>query len=130
MSIVLRLSILFAGIALIIVILKHITRKKLREKQSLIWIFTGLGMIIISIIPQVVTLLAKLFGVSYAPSIIFVLGLVVVVFGLYYCYQSIFNLERRVDELTRQVSLLNAENLDIEEQLKMVMSYEEDTVNQ
>lgn len=120
MSIVLRIAVFAAGILLLRSVLRDVITRKLREKQSLIWLFTCFGLVVVSIFPGTAQLVANIFGVDYTPSIIFAMVLIVTIFGLYRSYQAINALEKKVDELARQVSLLNAESVETEAVLKMV----------
>lgn len=120
MSIILRLGVGMSGVLLLYVVLRALIRRKLQERQSLIWLFTAVGLIIVGIFPQIIFFIAKIFGVEYAPSMIFAVVLIISIFGLFKCYQTNCDLERRVNEMARQVALLNAESVENDHVLKAV----------
>ena len=92
MSVVLRLFICLASVALSYITLRDLIRRKLTEKQCPF----GFG-------------IAGFFKVDYAPSIIFAIAIVAALFGIYNCYRANADLARRVNELSIQISILNSD---------------------
>lgn len=117
MSLSLRLFTIGCGLALIISAFHSIVIKSITEKQSLFWLFSGLLIILFGAIPGLPFWLADLFGVEYAPSIIFMIAVILSLFGIYYCFRQIAKLYKRVQELAIQVSLLNYENARLQGKL-------------
>lgn len=110
MSTLLRAFVSLAGLFLIIMAIRSIVTRHLTEQQSYFWIFSGIGIIIFGLFPQVSAIIAQIFGVDYIPSIIFMIAIVIAIFGIFSCFQAIAILNKRVHELAMQVSLLNREN--------------------
>lgn len=111
MSTGLRIFTIVCGLILIASALHNIVKQRLTEKQSLFWIFSGVVIILFGLLPTMTFVIADFFGVDYAPSIIFMLAIVLSLYGIYYCYRQIATLNRHVKELAMQVSLLNHENM-------------------
>ena len=109
MSVVLRLFICLASVALSYITLRDLIRRKLTEKQCLFWFGIALIMFIAGLIPSLTTLVAGFFKVDYAPSIIFAIAIVAALFGIYNCYRANADLARRVNELSIQISILNSD---------------------
>jgi hypothetical protein len=57
------------------VIIQLIRKHKLREEYALVWLAASLLIVIFSIFGDLVNLLATFFAVTYAPTLILVLGL-------------------------------------------------------
>lgn len=52
-----------------------IRRQRLREEYALVWLAAGVGILIFSVFGDLVGILARLLSVSYAPTLVIVLGL-------------------------------------------------------
>src|SRR5437879_6053297 len=52
-----------------------VRRRKLREEHALLWLATSAVIFFLSISPEVVRLLADIFAVTYAPTLILALGI-------------------------------------------------------
>lgn len=109
MSVILRLAICLASLALISTTLRDLIRRKLTEKQCLFWFAVAAVMLLAGIVPDLPVVLASFFGVAYAPSIIFAIAIVAALFGIYNCYRTNADLIRRVNELSIQISILNSD---------------------
>jgi len=60
------------SIMLLVVILGLVKSKRLSEKYSLLWIVSTILMIVLSIWRDLLAIFARLFGVAYAPSFLFI----------------------------------------------------------
>lgn len=109
MSVMLRLFIIIASVALVYNVVKDLIRRKLTERQSLFWLFVALVMFGAGLVPGAAFMLADFFKVEYAPSIVFAIALVAALFGLYSCNRTNADLLRRVNELSIQISILNSD---------------------
>lgn len=110
MSVLLRLFVGFAGIFLIFMTVRSMVTRQLSEEQSYFWLISGLGVILLGLFPGISAKTAEIFGVEYIPSVIFMIGIIISIYGIFMCFQAIANLNKRVQELAMQVSLLNQEN--------------------
>lgn len=110
MSILLRATFCLAGIILIFMVVKSLVNRHISEEQSLFWVIIGVGVMIVGAFPSLSVFIASIFGVEYIPSIIFSIGIVMALYGIFNCFQSIASLNNRVQELAMQVSLINQQN--------------------
>lgn len=120
MSIGLQLFGILCGIALIAMTFRSLFRRNISEKQTLFWLLCGVVIIIACSFPGIAIWVASFFGVDYAPSIIFMVVLILVIFGLFYCYSNISKLSSRNRDLAIQVSMLNSENSRMKAQLREI----------
>lgn len=109
MSITLRLAICIASATLAFVTLRDMVHRRLMEKQCLFWFFISFVLLLAGIVPSLPVLLARVFQVDYAPSIVFAVALVGALFGIYRCYRTNAELTRKVNELSIQISILNSD---------------------
>jgi hypothetical protein len=70
-----RVTAIAFSVTLVVVIVQLIRKQKLREQYALAWLGAGLGILLLSVFGDLVGLLARLFAVSYAPTLALVLGL-------------------------------------------------------
>jgi len=110
MSVQLKITVIAAGLLLMGMTLRSIIKREITEKQSLFWLVTGMGLILLGAFPSIVQFVADLFGVHYGPSIVFAISITFILYGVFNCYKAIADLQKRVQELAMQVSLLNQEN--------------------
>ena len=96
MTLTLQLFGILAGIALIIFALTSIVKRIITERQSLFWLFLGLHF---CLFPTLCSVIADFFGVDYAPSIIFMVAIILAGFGLFYCFQKLAKLSGQVRDL-------------------------------
>jgi len=63
------------SVALIILIISLIRKRKLREEYSIIWLLAGLSLIVFSIWRGLLDRIAEVIGVYYAPAVLLLVGL-------------------------------------------------------
>jgi hypothetical protein len=84
-----------------------LTRKgRLREDYALLWLGGGLVMLIMFLWPGSIRLLARLTGVIYPPSAIFILALITVTLLLLHFSVIVSTLTARLIHLAQRVALL------------------------
>lgn len=118
MSIALRVLIGMGGIILIALSRNASINRKMTEKQGLFWIVCGMIVILFGLIPKLVFLVADLFYVDYAPSIMFTIAIMFLFYGIFDCYRTNAELIAKVQELAMQTSLLNDENVKLKKKMK------------
>ena len=106
----LRVSLVAAGVSLVLlfVVFELIRTRRLRERYALLWLLTAGVLLTLSLWRTSLDTIAGLVGISYAPSLLFVVGLVFVIVVLLH-YSTV--LSRLSDEnaiLAQRVALLEA----------------------
>ena len=99
------LSIAFSVIFLLIVV-ELVRKNKLSEKYSLLWILFGFTILILSISPVSIEKISALIDIKYAPSVLFVFGLL---FLIVYSLQITIVLSKqskRIIRLTQEITLI------------------------
>lgn len=110
MSISLRMLICIGGAILLYNIREANIKRKITEEQSLYWLVIGVVIIVIGLFPSIVEFIADLFSVGYPPAIVFAIFIMLMTYGVLYCYKTGADLNNKIQELAMQVALLNEEN--------------------
>lgn len=85
---------------------RFIIRGKLRTEYSIIWILIGLILMVFSLWRQSLDLLAKFFGVFYAPSLIFIFFFFMIF--IFLIHLSVVNSKQheQIKKLAQEIALL------------------------
>jgi hypothetical protein len=75
-----QIVVLIISLLVTFFVVEQVRRRRLAVEYSLIWIFAGLGMVVLSLWKNGIEYLAQVMGIFYAPSAIFVIFGVVVLF--------------------------------------------------
>ena len=139
MSLSLRFAILICGISFSIAIIKLLINRKFSEKISLIWLISAMAVFIISIFPKILDVFAKLLGVDYPPSILFLFAILILLFICFYHSIQISMLNNQVRELAQNMAIKEVEHVVDDENYKLKykekdnikndLSKEEHTIN-
>ena len=102
------IAIIFS-IVLLIFIFELIRRKKIREQYSLLWLFFSIIFVVLSIWREGLDAFAKLVGIDYAPSALFLL-LVLAIFLILIQFSIIISrLSEENKKLSQESGLLKLE---------------------
>ncbi|WP_082423311.1 DUF2304 domain-containing protein [Paenibacillus dakarensis] len=94
------ISLAFAG-----TIIYLIRKGKLKERYALLWLLMSLIMMVLSSFPSLLDRLAVWLDISYAPSLLYLLSIVAVLFVLLHLTISVSSLAERVVVLTQTLGL-------------------------
>jgi hypothetical protein len=98
-------AVLFSLI-LLLVTFQLIRKHKLREEYALIWLAASLAIFLLSIFDKITSLLAGLFAVKYAPTLILVFGILFCVVLLLAQTVMLSVQANRIRDLAQNVGLL------------------------
>ena len=91
------------------VILGLVRRRSLRGKYALLWLSVGVALVPLALFPGVVDWAAKELGVLYAPAVIFLAAIgLLMLLAMHYSWE-LSRLEERSRTLAEEVALLRAE---------------------
>lgn len=83
-----------------------VRRNRLPEKYSLLWLFFSVVLIFLAAWPKLVEAIAFLLDIKYAPSLLFLVGLV---FLIMYCLSMTISISKqgdRIIKLTQELAIL------------------------
>ncbi|MCL6445332.1 MAG: DUF2304 domain-containing protein [Alicyclobacillus sp.] len=98
-------------------VIELVRRSRLREQYSLLWLVFGLVMLALSASASLLKTVAGWFGVVYAPSLLFLIGLICAFALLLHITVVISRLTDRVIRLTQELGISQLRIEDLERQL-------------
>ena len=100
---------ILVGLALFLVIMSLVRRKRLQEEASLLWLGAGALMVLIPVWKEGFFWLSRTLGIQNAASAIFLLGFVFVLFVLLHLSVIASRLTEQNREFAQVISLLREE---------------------
>ena len=97
------------SIAALIFVLELVRQRRLREEYSLLWLATGLVLLVLSLSRPLLDTLATTIGIFYPPSALFVVALLFILAILMHFSIVITRLTQENKEIAQQVALLRHE---------------------
>jgi len=94
------------GLGFTATVLHLIRSRKLREQYALLWLVLGAFMMLLSLFPGLLDRFSALIRVAYAPSLLYLLAFVGVLFLLLHLSLAVSSLTSRVIVLTQSLALL------------------------
>jgi hypothetical protein len=97
---------LLTSVSLLVFIFELVRRRRLKERYSLLWLFTGLAFFGLSLSKQLVDRIGLLVGIYYSPSAFFMLAFLFLTLITIQFSVVISSLSERNKVLTQEVALL------------------------
>ena len=95
------------GAVIFLIILLLVRRGKLQEKYALTWFAIGIVVVVLGAFPVILDKIAIFTGVSYAPALLFVIAVGVLLIQNLYLFIFASQNEVRIKELLQEVAVLN-----------------------
>lgn len=97
---------LLFGLTLLLITIQLIRKHRLREEYSLVWLGASLAIFILIVVDPLVGILARVFAVTYAPTLILVFGILFCVVLLLSQTVTISFQANRIRDLAQSVGIL------------------------
>ena len=110
---------ILGSIFLIVLILELIRRNYLKERYSLLWLTTGGIFLILSLVPKLLSIIAKILGFQIASNALFLEGIIFLVIIALGTTVSISVLSEKNKVLTQEMVLLKKRIEDLEKEEKV-----------
>jgi hypothetical protein len=117
---------LIASIGALAFIIELVRQRRLKEEYSLLWLATGVVLLILSVSRPLLDTLANAVGIFYPPSALFLVALFFVLLILLQFSTTLTRLSRENKEMAQQMALLRHEL----EMSRKRSAGDEDTQNQ
>ena len=101
-----RITSAILGLALFIIIYKLVRQGKLQEKYSLIWFLIGFIISILGLFPFLLDAAARLTGITYAPTLLFVIAVGILLIQNLHLTIAVSKNEIRLKELSQRLAVL------------------------
>jgi hypothetical protein len=100
-----RIFALIIGVAIFVIILEMVRRRRLEEEYSFLWLIIGLGIVVLVLWQSLLEWLTRLIGAVAPTTTIFIFGLVILVLINLHFSVKITKLGRQVKELAQQIAM-------------------------
>ena len=100
------------SIFIVLYMLISIRKNKLTINNSIVWIIFCIVLIVLSIFPTSLDWLANILGISYPPALFLTIAIIVIFIMLFYQSKKIEDLQRKIINLSQEVSILKEEKND------------------
>lgn len=112
-----KLAIAFS-IIFIMIIIKLVHDKKIDEKYSILWIFTGIIVLVLSIFPNIIVFFSEMVNVYYPPSLMFLLSIIILGTCLIHISVVITKQNKMIVRLNQEIAILKEKINETEENKK------------
>jgi hypothetical protein len=99
------LSVIFSLLFLLLII-ELVRKKKLLEKYSLLWIFFGMVLLVLSSSPVFIEKIAAILNIKYAPSVLFLFGMVYLITYNLHITIVVSKQSEKITRITQELGLL------------------------
>ena len=105
-------------IALLLMVLEMVRRRRLREDYSLLWLATAIVLVVLALWRDSLNAIARLFGIAYPPTALFVIGMGFLLLILLQFSIVITKLARENKQAAQHIALLNQRLRALESQFE------------
>lgn len=99
------LAILFS-VLFLLAIIELVRKNKLQEKYSLLWIFFGIVLLVLSSTPVFIETIAAVLDIKYAPSVLFLFGMVYLIIYNLHITTVVSRQSEKITRLTQELGIL------------------------
>jgi hypothetical protein len=107
MNIYLRVVLFIIGLVFTRLTIKYLISKKITERNSILWLLACLLIFIFSLAPVLLDKIAKLIGVDYPPTLLFLFSTLILLWLVFIHTIQISMLKRQITELTQWIVVSN-----------------------
>ena len=94
------------GVVFIIHVIRKVLKNQFSEGKSLFWIIGGGFVLLLSIFPKIIDLVALKFGIAYPPSLLFLTSILFIMVIIFRQEQELSLQSERLKELAQRNALL------------------------
>jgi hypothetical protein len=113
---------ILGSVGLLLIVLELVRQRRLKEEYSLLWLLTAVVLLALSLWRSSLDLIAKLMGIFYPPTALFVIGFGFVLLLLLYFSTIISQLSGENNSLTQRIAILDWRVRQLEEQINEPVS--------
>ena len=98
------------SIIFIMFILNLVRKNKLDEKYSILWLFFGGIILVVSIFPNIIETIAKWFNVYYPPSLMLLFAIIIIGAYIVHITMVITKQNKMIIKLTQELAIFKEKN--------------------
>ena len=99
------------SILFILFILYLVTKEKIDEKYSILWLIFGIIILAISIFPKIIEYIANIFEIYYPPSLLLLLGIIILIIYIVHITIVITKQNKMIIRLNQEIRNTKWKNL-------------------
>lgn len=103
-----RLFAIVLGLAVLLFVINLVRTRKLKEEFALLWLLTGIVLVLTPLFIDYLDMLAYALGIEYPPALIFVLAIISLLFVLFQFSMRISRFSDQIKVLAQELALLRA----------------------
>jgi hypothetical protein len=115
MSLRAHIAVLIVAAMILAFIIRLVRRGQLRAKYSMLWLFVGVGVALLAIVPDVLTWVSDRLGIAYPPATFLLFAVAFLLLLTVHFSWELSRLEDRTRTLTEEVALLHERMDDLTE---------------
>jgi len=115
MDVRIRILTIGGAVAILLMVVELVRRRKLKEEYSVLWVFTAVFILLVSVWFSLLAKVTSAIGAISPASTLFFFGLLFCLVLLLHFSVRISSLERRLTALVQEVGLLSVEEPDGEQ---------------
>ena len=104
----LRVIGIVGSLALLLLILELVRRRQLKEEYTVLWVLTGVVLLVLAAWEGLLRMVAEAIGASSEASMLYFFGILFVMLLLLHFSVRVSRLERRVTSMVQEIALLGA----------------------
>lgn len=117
MALSLRIFLLTGTLIFLGIIIYFLTKKRLNLKYTLLWLLSALVMIIVTIFPQIVRVIANIIGIKSEVNVVFVFAVSLVLFIILSLTIIVSLINNKIYRLTQTQAILEKRVRELEQKL-------------
>lgn len=104
-----NLAALLLAVAIVVLVLEMLRRKKFREKYATLWLFVGMLTVILAAFPQLLNIAAELVGVQLPSNLLFILSIFLLLGVCLHLSLELSVLEDETRTLAEEVAIMRTQ---------------------
>lgn len=105
-----RIYFIVISLLCMLYIIHEIRKKRFSIKESFWWIIGSIVMILLSIFPYSIDYFAKIFGIEYPPSLLFIICIIFLIFMNFRNSKKIAEQQERIIDLAQNLAILKSKD--------------------
>ena len=107
MSMAVRALLIVGSILTALYVLRRVRKSRMRTEDSVFWLVFSLILVLMGLLPNIVSALARLIGVMSAANLVFLIVIFLLIIKLFLMDQRISTLQRQVTDAVQSEALLH-----------------------
>lgn len=122
-----RIFFILTGVIFITFVYNKVRKNMLSEKESIFWMIGASGILVLGIQPKIINILANYLHIEYAPSLLFMVGIIFCIALIFRLTISTSILNQQTKELAQLIAILEKRVSELE---KVGKVYEQGVTNE